>query len=127
MKWVINTCIVIVAIIHLLPLVGVLGVERLQSLYGIRIDGPEIEILMRHRAVLFGLLGAGLVASLWQPEYQGIAMLAGAVSVVSFLAIALSTREFNHELARVVMTDWIALIAVIVGGVCWIVLRRGLN
>ena len=49
--------LVLVGIIHLLPVAGVLGVDRLAALYGIALSEPNIEILMRHRAILFGLLG----------------------------------------------------------------------
>jgi hypothetical protein len=48
----------VVGIIHQLPLTGVLSVSRLQVLYGVTITDPNLEILMRHRAVLFGILGA---------------------------------------------------------------------
>ncbi len=57
MEKVITGLLVLVGIIHLLPVFGVLGVERLAALYGISLGEPNIEILMRHRAILFGLLG----------------------------------------------------------------------
>lgn len=57
MNRIVSLALVVVALIHLLPLSGVLGSERLSALYGISFDEPNIEILMRHRAVLFGLLG----------------------------------------------------------------------
>jgi hypothetical protein len=47
----------IVALIHLVPLTGALGPQRLQALYGLAFDNPDLKILMQHRAVLFGLLG----------------------------------------------------------------------
>ena len=49
--------LVVVGIIHLLPLSGVLGAERLAALYGLPFAESYPAILMRHRAVLFGLLG----------------------------------------------------------------------
>jgi len=57
MRLLISAMLIVVGVIHLLPLSGVLGSARLGALYGVPIDDPNLEILMRHRAVLFGLLG----------------------------------------------------------------------
>ena len=59
MRYFISATLLVAAVIHLLPLVGVVGPTRLSELYGITVSEPNIEILMRHRAVLFGLLGEG--------------------------------------------------------------------
>lgn len=57
MRYLVSAMLVVVAVIHLLPLSGVLGSERLAALYGLSFNEPNLAILMRHRAVLFGLLG----------------------------------------------------------------------
>lgn len=101
--------IAVVAIIHLIPVSGVLGAEQLHALYGIPMDDPNLAILMQHRAVLFGLLGVYLLYSLLRPQHQWPAMVAAAVSVLSFLLIALSASAYNEAIARVVNADWIAL------------------
>lgn len=44
--------LLIVALIHLLPVIGVIGAERLESLYGVTIEETNMTILMRNRAVL---------------------------------------------------------------------------
>ncbi|MEM8484034.1 MAG: phosphopantetheine adenylyltransferase [Bacteroidota bacterium] len=81
---------IIVAIIHLLPLSSVIGNERLSALYGISFDEPNIEILMRHLAMLFGLLGSFLLYAAFDKSLQLLAFLAGFVSVVSFMWLAWS-------------------------------------
>src|SRR5690606_34719629 len=88
MERAITALLILVGIIHLLPLSGILGAERLAALYGIAVQGPDLEILMRHRAVLFGLLGSFMVYAAFKPPLQALAIAGGLVSVVSFIAIA---------------------------------------
>jgi hypothetical protein len=101
--------LLITGIIHLLPLAGVLGGERLNALYGLALDEPNLQILMRHRAVLFGLLGALLVAAAFIPGLRTLALLGGLLSVISFLLLAWSAPLYNEALRRVVVADWVAL------------------
>ena len=101
--------LLIADIIHLLPLAGVLGGERLNALYGLALDEPNLQILMRHRAVLFGLLGALLVAAAFIPGLRTLALLGGLLSVISFLLLAWSAPLYNEALRRVVVADWVAL------------------
>ncbi len=112
--YVVTAMLIVVGVIHLLPLMGALGGDRLSALYGVRIDEPNLEILMRHRAVLFGLLGAFLLFAAFKPPYQNIALLAGFVSVITFLYFAGSAEGFNAAIGRVVIADWIALAALVV-------------
>src|SRR5262245_21148985 len=97
--------LVVVGVIHLLPLVGALGSDRLTSLYGLSFTEPNIEILMRHRAVLFGSLGAFILFAAFEPAYQVVAYMAGLASVVSFLYLARSVGGYNEQLRRVFMAD----------------------
>ena len=108
----------VVGVIHLLPLVGVLGGERLAQLYGIDASEPNLALLLRHRAVLFGLLGALCVAEAFRPALRGLALVAGWISVASFLALAAGT-PLNAQVARVVTADWVALGALVVATLAW--------
>ncbi|MAO39356.1 MAG: phosphopantetheine adenylyltransferase [Pseudohongiella sp.] len=117
MEKVVTSLLVLVGIIHLLPLSGVLGVERLAILYGISLGEPNIEILMRHRAILFGLLGLFLVYAAFQPSLQTLAIIAGLISVVSFIAIAWSVGGYNESVGNVVIADIVATIALVAAAV----------
>lgn len=107
----IAACLILVGIIHLLPVSGVLGAERLSMLYGIPIQEPNLEILMRHRAVLFFLLGIFLIAAAFLPQMRLLAMIAGFISVLSFLLIAWTAGGYNEAVHKVVIADIIAVIA----------------
>lgn len=123
MRYVVMISLCVAAVVHLLPLIGVLGGERLQSLYGVAIEGPDLQILMRHRAVLFGLLGTYLLAAAFIPVLQPTALGAGLVSVLSFLALAWTTEGYNASIARVVAVDVVALVALLIGTAAYFVIR----
>jgi hypothetical protein len=116
--------LVVVAVIHLMPLPGVLGGERLAALYGLSFDQPDLAILMRHRAILFGLLGAFLLLAAFRTELQTIALVAGFASVVSFLYLAWSTGHYNAKLGRVVAADVVALVCLVIGAVAHVYRSR---
>ena len=115
MRYLIQAMLLIVAIIHLLPLSGVLGAERLTVLYGLPINEPNLEILMRHRAVLFGLLGVFFAYAAFVPSYRTLAFVAGFVSVLSFLYLAKAIGNYNAQIARVFVADIVALVALVIG------------
>lgn len=115
MRYLLSAMLMVVGIIHLLPLTGVLGVPRLQALYGVTITDPNLEILMRHRAVLFGILGAFLIYAAFRPGVQLAALIAGAVSVISFLMIAGMVGGYNAGIARVVTADIVAVVCLLIG------------
>lgn len=103
--------ILVIAAIHLLPIVGVLSRRRLIALYDVAIDSPDLEILMRHRAMLFGILGAFLAYAAFRPELQPLAFIAAFLSIVSFFYLAWSAGPFGPAIKKVVVAD-------IVAGIC---------
>ena len=125
MKYLVSAMLIVVGVIHLLPLGGVLGSGKLTSLYGLDFNEQNLEILMRHRAVLFGLLGAFMVFAAFKPAYQTIAFVGGFISVLSFLYLAWSVGGYNAQVGRVVLADVVALGCLIMGSAAHIVLRPG--
>lgn len=125
MRKIASLALLIVGAIHLIPLIGVLGSERLASLYGLAHSDPDTLILLRHRAVLFGIVGGICVLAAFKPGYQWLGLLVGAVSILSFLLLAWSTGGFNAHLQRVVVADGLALVCLVVGAAAWIWSERG--
>lgn len=125
MERVITGLLVLVGIIHLLPVSGVLGAENLAALYGVSLGEPNLEILMRHRAILFGLLGLFLVYAAFRPALQLLAIGAGFVSVVSFILIAWSVEGYNEAIRRVVLADVVAAVALVVAVAVYFACRNG--
>jgi len=70
---------------------------------------------MRHRAVLFGLLGLFMLFAAFAPRFQVAAFVIGFVSVVSFLWLASSVGGYNAAVGRVFAADVVALACLVVG------------
>jgi hypothetical protein len=105
---VVRVIFVLVAVINFYPIVGVLGGARLERLYGLAITDPDLALLLRHRAVLFGLLGAVLMGAALRPALRQIAFVAGFVSMLSFVLLALPLAEVSAPLHRIFWADVVA-------------------
>jgi hypothetical protein len=121
MRHVVTACLLVAAVIHLLPVAGVLGAERLQALYGVVLDDPNLVLLMRHRAVLFGIVGVLLAAAAFVPSLRSIALVVGGASAVAFLVLAWMSPPLNAAVGRVVTADVVAVVALaLAAGLHWL-------
>ncbi|KQW45868.1 MULTISPECIES: hypothetical protein [unclassified Roseateles] len=121
MKHVVAATLLLVALLHALPLAGVLGAARLSSLYGIDVAEPNLALLLRHRAVLFGLLAALLATAALRPALHGAGLMAGLASVGAFLLLALLEGPLNAAVLTVVRLDIAALILLLAAGIVHLV------
>jgi hypothetical protein len=110
----ISLILVLVGIIHLLPVTGVFGIERLAKLYGVFIADANMELLMRHRAMLFAIVGGLLIFAAFKPAIQMLAIVFGLISVASFIVLAMPFEPINAQLVRVAKIDIAALILLLV-------------
>ncbi len=122
---IITGLMLVVAVIHLLPISGFFGVEQLASLYEIKITDGNLEILMRHRAILFGILGGFLAYAAFTPAIQPIAFLAAFISVASFFFLSFSVGEFNDAIRKVIIADIVASVSLLGAIVLYVVKSNG--
>lgn len=106
----ITTLMVAVGLINFLPVAGVLSAERIASAYDVAVMGPDLEILLRHRALLFGVLGGFILYAAFTPALQWPALILAAISMVGFLALAWSVGEYNAALRKVAIADGVGIV-----------------
>ncbi|GAA2819552.1 phosphopantetheine adenylyltransferase [Crossiella cryophila] len=106
--------LVLAGLINILPGVGALSVSSAESAYGIEIAGADLQVLMRHRAVLLALIGVVCVVGAFRPGWRPAAVFGSGISFGSFLIVVLANTPVNPELTRVAWIDVVAL--VILGG-----------
>jgi len=107
--------LIVAGIIHLLPLSGVIGPDRLTALYGLDFSEPNLAILMRHRAVLLGLFGLFFVLAAFRAAWRPLALAGGFVTVLSFLVLVWAAGGHNQQINRVVVADLIAAACLAIG------------
>ncbi len=108
-EWAIRMAMCVVGAIHLLPLVGVTGRSALEKAYGIPVNSPDLQLLLQHRAVLFGLLGVACFIAALNTAWRPAVWCAAFISTCSFMLIAWLAPSYNAAIARVVVFDAVAV------------------
>jgi hypothetical protein len=119
-EWTIRTALCIVSLIHLLPLIGVTGRTALEKAYGIPVNSPDLQLLLQHRAVLFGLLCAACAIAAFNAPWRPAVWCAALISTCSFLLLAWTIPSYNAAIARVIWLDAIAVAMLLLAGAAYL-------
>lgn len=114
----------IAGLINFLPLAGVLGDQIIASAYGIDVASAELSLLLRHRAVLFGIVGGLLLVAAFRPALRPTATICGFASMVSFAGLYLFIGPKADELASVFRFDLVGIAAL---GIGWLMHQRSIR
>ena len=110
------------ALIHWLPLPGLLGGETLRQLYGLTSLDSGAELLLQHRALMFALLSAPLLFALWRRSACGGAIVLLLSSDLGFLLLAALHWPLGEAaLLRVLAFDLASITLLLIGaaGLRW--------
>lgn len=106
----------IAGLINTIPVLLAFLPSRITDSYGITLPDANYELLLRHRAVLFGIVGGLMIYSAMIKKYYDLATLIGMVSMVSFLLLYfLIDGKINIALIRVMQIDAFAIVLLLVG------------
>ncbi|MCR9091280.1 phosphopantetheine adenylyltransferase [Algiphilus sp.] len=106
---IVSGLLVAIGVIHLIPALGAWSPTRLQQLYGVAPETPTLLLLLRHRALLFALLGSFLVLSAFRPSLQPLACIAALISMAGFLWMA-GAGPHDAAVQRIVRADIVGLV-----------------
>lgn len=98
-----------VGIINFIPVVGVISSAKVSGLYDVQLPDGNSAILLRHRALLFGILGGVIIFSAFCKTYQPLALVMGFCSMIGYAALCIQQGDYNQKLKRVLAADWLAL------------------
>ena len=102
-----------VGLLNAVPVIGIVSADQLGRLYGIAAPSGDLLILLRHRALLFGLLGGFLIASVFVRGWQGPAITLTVLSMVGFVVLAWLEGSYGAPLRKVVLADAVGTVALL--------------
>ncbi len=116
MELIFRISLFISGIINLLPSILAFIPNKISQSYGIEIPNSNYELLLRHRAILFGIIGGIMIYSAITKNNYSIAVLIGLISMISFILLfKLVNGEINHELNKVMKIDIVGIIILLIG------------
>lgn len=115
MRHVASALFLVVGLINFVPIVGVLGAAKLEAVYGVAIANDDLLLLLRHRSVLFGLLGGLLILAAFRVQWRALATVAGLVSMFAYLLLALPLVTHGDAVQKVFWADAIACVLLLAG------------
>lgn len=111
MEWVFRIALFITGIINIIPSVLAFLPDKIPTSYGIDKLDSNLELLLRHRAILFGIIGGCMIFSALSKRYYEISVIAGLVSMASFVVLYfLANKYISPELRKVMLTDVAAIV-----------------
>jgi hypothetical protein len=103
-------------ILNILPSLLAFLPDKISKSYGIEIPNSNYELLLRHRAILFGIIGGLMVYSAIVKKYYELSTIAGLVSMTSFIFLYfLIGKDISQELKKVMIIDLIATVILCIG------------
>ena len=109
-------------LINLIPSLLAFLPHKISKSYGIDLVNGNYELLLRHRAILFGIIGGIMIYAGIVKKYYKIATTMGLISMISFILLfVLIDKDINSELKKVVVVDIAATVILCTGLVLFVV------
>lgn len=116
MELVFRICLFIAGLINFVPSMLAFLPNKIANSYGIEVPDASLELLLRHRAVLFGIVGGIMIFAALTKKYYNLASTIGLVSMISFLILFfLMEGSISKELEKVMKIDAIGIVILVVG------------
>jgi hypothetical protein len=101
MEIVFRISLFIAGIINFLPSLLAFFSEKISKSYGIEAPNASKELILRHRAILFGIIGLLMLYSSIMKKYYGLSSSFGLISMISFIVLFfIIGKEISGELKK---------------------------
>lgn len=108
-----SALLVLVGVLNLTPATVFFVPSQMGSLYGLELPADDLGIIVRHRAVLLGLLGAAMIYAAFRKNAVVPVVTGAMIGKVAFLFLVWSVTH-TAEMEGVAMFDIGAIAALVV-------------
>jgi heme A synthase len=121
MELIFRTTLSIAGLINLIPALLAFFPDKISKSYGVVIPNANYELLLRHRAILFGIIGMLMIYSAVVKKHYEIATTVGLISMTSFIILYfIIGKDINSELKKIMIVDIIATVILCIGSVLFL-------
>lgn len=115
METIFRIILFLAGVVNFAPAMIVFFPDKVAQSYGIQLSDANLELLMRHRGVLFGLVGGLMIYAAIFKKNEHLAVLLGSISMLSFIILYfLSSQPHSAGLLKVMRIDLVALITLVI-------------
>lgn len=101
--------LVVIGVLTASPIVTAFNPNGITALYSVALENDAVLLLVRHRQILLGLLGATLVCGAFFGSLRMMAIAINVLSKSAFLVFSLTTPTLTPGLQRIVYFDVVAI------------------
>src|SRR6478735_10808828 len=95
--------LLIAGVVNVLPIAPLLDPDLLDTMYQVAPVEPTSEILLRHRALVLGLVGVALIVSVFRSSWRTAALVSAAVANGSYVGLTATGGEVSAAATRVMV------------------------
>lgn len=99
----------VLALVHMVPMIAAIMPSQITKLYGIVPDGKTQIVLLQHRALLLGLVGAACALAAHNEAIRWPALIGAVISMTAFIIFCLVHDQMGGALRKVALIDLVAL------------------
>ncbi len=99
----------IIALVNLMPVVVAISPAQISKLYGIMPDDKIQIVLLQHRALLLGLVGAACAFAAHNEAVRWPAIIGAVISMGTFIIFCWVNDQMGGPLRKIALVDMAAL------------------
>jgi hypothetical protein len=108
--------LVIIGVITTSPVITALNPNGITSLYDVVFEDDAVLLLVRHRQVMLGVLGAALVYGAFLYHLR-MMVIAAAVSKLAFIGLCMTTPELTQGIQRIIYFDAMSIVLLLIAAI----------